>query len=175
MRQPGGVLLFPVSPSLPESSALVASAGANAVDGGHRWINKPQLLLFVDAELVPTALTAGQRPQAPAGLGTGWQQEAHAAGDEQVPDTVDVEVVLLRLHEGIEQHSSHRNQRTWAQVERPELPGGWVAVAATDGASRLHGDNSTSGVAMAPLPPHHDKPCPPPRGGKLGRAKHGDG
>lgn len=129
---PTGLLSVPAV-----SELLSTSAGANAVDGGHSWVDKPQLLLFVDAELVPTALAPGQWPEAPAGLGTGWQQEANAAGDEQVPDAVDVEVVLLCLHEGIEQHGSCRNQRSRAQVESPALPGWWVTVAATDSTSCL--------------------------------------
>lgn len=131
---PGPVELLSVSE---ESMLLSASTGTNAVDGGHSWVNKPQLFLFIDAELVPTALAPGQQPQAPTGLGTGWQQEADAASYEQMPDTMDVEVVLLRLHKGVEQHSSRCNQRTRAQVKSPALPGRWVAVAALDGASCL--------------------------------------
>lgn len=120
-----------------EFELVSASAGTNTVDGGHSGVDKPQLLLLIDAELVPTSLAPRQWPQAPAGLGTGRQQEADAAGNEQVPDAVYVEVVLLCLHEGVEQHGRRCNQRSWAQVESPALPGRWIAVAATDGASRL--------------------------------------
>lgn len=145
---------------MPQESGLPsASAGTNAVDGGYGRVDESQLLLFVDAELVPTALAPGQRPQAPAGLGTGWQQEADTASDEQVPDAVDVEVVLLCLHEGVEQHGSRRNQRSWAQVESPALPGRWVAVAAPDGASclwwgkrRLEEAATAGGVGTTPMP-----------------------
>jgi len=143
---------------LEESELPLASAGTNAVDGGHGWVDKPQLLLFIDAELVPAALAPGQRPQAPAGLGAGRQQEADAAGDEQVPDAVDVEVVLLRLHEGVEQHSGCRDQRSRAQVERPALPRRWVAVAAPDGASRLRWgkrgleEAALAGTGTVPVP-----------------------
>lgn len=168
-RGPTGLLSMPEESGLPS-----ASAGTNAVDGGHGWVNEPQFLLFIDAELVPTALAPGQRPQAPAGLGTGWQQEADAAGDEQVPDAVDVEVVLLCLHEGIEQHGSCRDQCPRAQVESPALPGRWVAVAAPDGASCLWWgkgeleEAAPAGMGTAPVLPCHI-PQEPGRGG------HGEG
>lgn len=42
-----------------ESELASASAGTNAVDGGHSGVDEPQLLLLIDAELVPTSLAPG--------------------------------------------------------------------------------------------------------------------
>lgn len=54
--------------SMPEESELAsASAGTNTVDGGHGRVDKPQLLLLINTELVPASLAPGQRPQAQIG------------------------------------------------------------------------------------------------------------
>lgn len=60
--------------------------------------------MLVDAQLVPATTLTPHRRYLGVRLGSGRQQEAHAAGDQHVPDAVDVEVVLFSLHEGIEGH-----------------------------------------------------------------------
>lgn len=59
-----------------------------------------------------------------------------------MPDAVDVEVVLLRLHEGVEGHGRRGDHSAWKEEEHPALPGGWVATPPTDGAHRLTGQQT---------------------------------
>lgn len=81
-----------------------SSAGADAVNGDDGRVDEAHLLVFVDTELVSASTLAPHWRHLGVRLGTGWQQEAHAAGDQHVPNAVDVEVVLFGLHEGIERH-----------------------------------------------------------------------
>lgn len=80
----------------------MSSAGADAVDGDDGRVDKAHLLVFVDTQLVAAAPLAPQRRHLGIRLGPRRQQEAYAAGDQHVPDAVDVEIVLLRLHKSVE-------------------------------------------------------------------------
>lgn len=113
------------------------SARAYAVDGDDCRVHQAHLLVLVDAQLVAAAPAALHGRDLGVGLGTRWQQEAHAAGNEHMPDAVDVEVVLLRLHEGVERYSRRGDHGAREQEEHPALPGGWVAAATADGADGL--------------------------------------
>lgn len=116
-----------------------SSAGTNAVDGDDGRVYQTQLLVLVDAELIAAAAPALQRRHLGVGLGPRRQQEAHTAGDQHVPNAVDVEVVLLRLHEGIQGHCRRGDHGAWEEEERPALPGGRVAAPPADGTHRLVG------------------------------------
>lgn len=82
----------------------MSSAGANAIDGDDGWVDEAHLLMLVDTELISASTLPPHGRHLGVWLGTGWQQEAHTAGDQHVPDAVDVEVILFSLHEGIECH-----------------------------------------------------------------------
>lgn len=118
------------------------SAGADAVDGDDRRVHQTQLLMLVDAQLIAAAPPALQRGHLGVRLGSRRQQEAHAAGDQHVPDAVDVEVVLLRLHEGVEGHGRRGDHGAREEEEDPALPGGWVTAPPADGAHRLPGGHT---------------------------------
>lgn len=113
------------------------SARAYAVDGDDCRVHQAHLLVLVDAQLVAAAPAAFHGRDLGVGLGARRQQEAHAAGNEHVPDAVDVEVVLLRLHEGVERHGRRGDHGAREQEEHPALPGRGVAAAAADGADSL--------------------------------------
>lgn len=99
--------------------------------------------MLVDAELIAAAAPALQRRHLGVGLGPRRQQEAHAAGNQHVPNAVDVEVVLLRLHKGVEGHRRRGDHGAWEEEERPALPGGRVAAPPADGPHRLVGREAT--------------------------------
>lgn len=125
------------------SREAAPSAGADAVDGDDGRVHQAQLLVLVDAQLVAAAAPALERRHLGVGLGARRQQEAHAAGDQHVPNAVDVEVVLLRLHEGVQGHGRRGDHGAREEEERPALPGGRVAAAPADGAHRLAGPRQT--------------------------------
>lgn len=125
-----------------------SSAGTNAVDGDDGRVHQAQLLVLVDAELIAAAAPALQRRHLGVGLGPGRQQEAHAPGDQHVPNAVDVEVVLLRLHEGVEGHGRRGDHGAREEEERPALPGGGVAAAAADGPHRLVGRETRAAMVL---------------------------
>lgn len=124
------------------------SAGTNAVDGDDGRVHQAQLLVLVNAELIAAAAPALQRRHLGVGLGPRRQQEAHAAGDQHVPNAVDVEVVLLRLHEGVEGHRRRGDHGAGEEEERPALPGGRVAAPAADGAHRLVGRETRATMVL---------------------------
>jgi len=113
------------------------SAGADAVNGDDGRVHQTQLLVLVDAQLIAAAPPALQRGRLGVGLRAGRQQEAHAACNQHVPDAVDVEVVLLRLHEGVEGHGRRGDHGARKEEEHPALPGGRVAAPPADGAHSL--------------------------------------
>lgn len=78
------------------------SAGTDAADSGSSWAHKAQLLLLIDTQLVTTAPGPGCRWNPVLSLGTRRKQEAHTAGDEHMPNAMDVEVVVSGLHKRIE-------------------------------------------------------------------------
>lgn len=78
-----------------------SSAGAYAVDGNDRWVHQSHLLVLVHTELVAAASPPLQGSDFHVWFGTWRKKEADAPGDEHVPDAVDVEVILLSLHEGV--------------------------------------------------------------------------
>lgn len=93
--------------------------------------------MLVNTQLIAAAPPTLQRGHLGVGLGAWWQEEANAPRDQHVPDAVDVEVVLLCLHEGIEGHGRRGNHGSREEEEHPPLPGGRVATPPTDGAHRL--------------------------------------
>lgn len=115
------------------------SASADAVDGDDGRVHQAQLLVLVDTQLVAAAPPALQRRYLGVGLGAGWQQEAHAPRDQHVPNAVDVEVVLLCLHKGVQRHGGRGDHGAREEEEDPTLPGGRVATASPNGAHRLAG------------------------------------
>lgn len=94
------------------------------------------LLVVVFAERVST------EPRSPAPASTPaqllcvlllrGQQEHHAAGHQDVPQRVGVVVVVLSLGENVQANSDEGTERSGDQEEDPALPGGRVAVSATD-------------------------------------------
>lgn len=80
------------------------SAGTDAVDGDDGRVHQAQLLVLIHAQLIAATPPALQRGHLGVRLGARRQEEAHAPCDQHVPDAVDVEVVLLCLHEGVEGH-----------------------------------------------------------------------
>lgn len=115
------------------------SAGTDAVDGNDGWVHQPHLLVLVHAQLIAAAPPTLQWGHLGVGLGTRRKQEAHAPRDQHVPDAVDVEVVLLCLHKGVQRHGGCGNHGAWEEKEHPALPSGRVATAPTNGAHRLIG------------------------------------
>lgn len=116
-----------------------SSAGADAVNGDDGRVHQAQLLVLVHTQLIAAAPPTLQRGHLGIGLSTRRQEEANAPCNQHVPDTVDVEVVLLRLHKGVEGHGRRGDHGAWEEEEYPALPGGRVATPATDGAHRLSG------------------------------------
>lgn len=96
--------------------------------------------MLVNAQLIAAAPPTLQRGHLRVGLGAGRQEEAHAPCDQHVPDAVDVEVVLLCLHEGVEGHGRRGDHGAREEEEHPALPGGRVAAPPSDGAHRLTGN-----------------------------------
>lgn len=119
------------------SKARSSSAGTDAVDGDNARVHQAQLLVLVHAQLIAAAPLPLQRGHLGVGFGARRQQEAHAARDQYVPDAVDVEVVILRLHEGVEGHGGYGDHGAGEKEENPTFPGGRVASATADGAHRL--------------------------------------
>lgn len=119
------------------------SAGADAVDGNDSWVHQAELLVLVHAQLIAAAPPALQRGHLGVGLGSRWQEEAHAPCNQHVPDAVYVEVVLLRLHKGVERHGRCGDHGAREEEEHPALPGGRVATPAADGAHSLTGSTDT--------------------------------
>lgn len=120
------------------------SAGTDAIDGYDAWVHQAQFLVFVHAQLISAAPLALQRGHLGVWLGARWQKEAHAPCDQHVPNAVDVEVVLLRLHEGVQSHSRCGDHGAGEQEEDPALPRGRVAAPAADGAHSLIGSPNKS-------------------------------
>lgn len=119
-----------------------SSAGTDAVDGDDCRVHQAQLLVLVHAQLIAAAPPTLQRGHLGVRLGARRQEEAHAPCDQHVPDAVDVEVVLLRLHEGVQGHGRRGDHGAWEEEEHPALPGGRVATPPTDGAHRLIGQQT---------------------------------
>lgn len=113
------------------------SAGADAINGDDGRVHQAQLLMLVHAQLIAAASPALQWGHLCVGLGPRRQEEAHAPCDQHVPDTVDVEVVLLRLHEGVEGHGRCSDHGSRKEEEHPALPGGRVATPPAYSAHRL--------------------------------------
>lgn len=116
-----------------------SSAGADAVDGDDGRVHQTQFLMLVNTQLITTAPPALQRSHLGVGLGARRQEEAHAPRDQHVPNAVDVEVVLLCLHKGVEGHSRCGNHGARKEEEHPALPGRRVATPPTNGTHRLAG------------------------------------
>lgn len=115
------------------------SASADTVDGDDGWVHQTKLLVLIDAQLITAAPPTLQRSHLGVGLGARRQQEADAPCDQHVPNAVDVEVVLLRLHKGVEGHGGCCNHCAWEEEEHPALPGGRVATPPANGAHGLAG------------------------------------
>lgn len=122
------------------------SAGADAVDGDDGGVHQTQLLVLVNAQLIAAASPTLQRGHLGVRLGARREEEAHAPCDQHVPDAVDVEVVLLCLHKGVEGHGGGGDHGAREQEEHPALPGGRVATPPTDGAHRLTGQHTYNNV-----------------------------
>ena len=118
------------------------SAGADAVDGDDGGVHQAQLLVLVDAQLVAAAPPALQRGDLGVGLGARAAGGSPRSRDQHVPDAVDVEVVLLRLHEGVEGHGGRGDHGARQEEEHPALPGGRVAAPPPDGAHGLTGQQT---------------------------------
>lgn len=118
-----------------------SSAGAYAVNGYNSWVHQSHLLMLIDTELVAAAPPSFQGSDFHVGFGTGRQKEADASCDQHVPDAVDVEVVLLRLHEGVQGHRRCGDGGARKQEKHPALPSRWVTAAPTDGAHSLKDTN----------------------------------
>lgn len=118
------------------------SALTDAVDGNDGWVHQAQFLVLVHAQLIAAAPLALQRGHLGIGFGSRRQQEAHAPRDQHVPYAVDVEVVLLRLHKGVQRHGGCRDHGAREQEEHPALPGGRVATPSPDGAHGLKGNSA---------------------------------
>lgn len=108
------------------------STGADTVYRHRSRVYQTQFLLLINAQLVPTALSPRQGRHSPIWFGTWWKEEANAAGNQHVPDAVDVKVVFLRLNKGVEGHSRTGDEGSWAEVEEPSLPCWGVTVAPPD-------------------------------------------
>lgn len=130
-----------------------SSAGADAVDGDDGRVHQAQLFVLVHAQLIATAPPTLQWGHLGVWLGAWWQQEAHAPCDQHVPDAVDVEVVLLCLHKGVQGNSRCGDHGSWEEEEHPALPGGRVATPPTDGAHRLT-DTENSALQFDTLTPY---------------------
>lgn len=115
------------------------SAGADTVDGDDGWVHQTKLLVLIDAQLITAAPPTLQRSHLGVGLGARRQEEADAPCDQHVPNAVDVEVVLLRLHKGVESHGRCCNHCAREEEEHPALPGGRVATPPANGAHGLAG------------------------------------
>lgn len=113
------------------------SAGADAINGDDGRVHQAQLLVLVHTQLIAAAPPTLQWGHLGVGLGAWRQEEAHAPCNQHVPDAMDVEVVLLRLHEGVEGHGRCSNHGSWKEEEHPALPGGRVATPSTYSAHRL--------------------------------------
>ena len=152
--------------SSPRAGPKPLSAGTDAADSGPSRAHKAQLLLLIDAQLVPAAPSPGSGGDPAVSLGTRGQQEAHTAGDEHVPDAVNVEVVVSGLHESIQQDGTTRDETAWAQAEQPAAPRGWVAVPAADAAHCLgEAEKGGSGATLEPRPEPVALRCPLGPGG----------
>lgn len=119
-----------------------SSARTDAVDGDDGRVHQTQLLVLINAQLIAAASSTLQRGHLGIRLGARWQEEAHAPCYQHVPDAVDVEVVLLRLHKGVKGHGRRGNHGAREEEEHPALPGGWIATAPTDGSHRLTGQQT---------------------------------
>lgn len=113
------------------------SAGADAINGDDGWVHQAQLFVLVHTQLIAAAPPTLQWGHLGVGLGTRRQEKAHAPCNQHVPDAMDVEVVLLRLHKGVEGHGRCGDHGAREEEEHPTLPGGRVATPPTDGAHRL--------------------------------------
>ena len=152
--------------SSPRAGPKPLSAGTDAADSGPSRAHKAQLLLLIDAQLVPAAPSPGSRGDPAVSLGTRGQQEAHTAGDEHVPDAMNVEVVVSGLHESIQQDGTARDEAARAQAEQPAAPRGWVAVPAADAAHCLgEAEKGGSGATQEPRPELVTLRCPLGHGG----------
>lgn len=113
------------------------SAGADAIDGNDAWVHQAKLLMLIHAQLIATAPPTLQWGHLGIRLGSRWQEKAHTPCNQHVPDAVYVEVVLLRLHKGVERHGRCGNHGAREKEEHPALPGGRVATSTPDGAHSL--------------------------------------
>ena len=93
--------------------------------------------MLVHAELIATAPPMLQGCHLGVGLGRRGQQEADTTCDQHVPDAMDVEVVLLCFHEGVQGHGGGGDQSSWEEEKHPALPGRRVAATPADGAHSL--------------------------------------
>lgn len=73
-------------------------------------VHKAQLLLLIDAQLVPVQPRARAR-RGPGAVSFGTRRcRKPTASDEHVPDAVNVEVVVSGLHESIQQDGTARDE-----------------------------------------------------------------
>lgn len=114
------------------------STCTDTVNGHNGWINQAHFFMLVDTQLVATASPPLKRWDLVIMFGTWRKQEANTTSNQHVPDAVDVEVVLLGLHKGIQCHRWSGNHSTREEVENPTLPGGWVAAASSNGPYSLY-------------------------------------
>lgn len=112
----------------------LSSAGAYAIDGYNTWVHQSHLLVLIHTELVTAASSPFEGSDFHVGFGTWWQKESDASGDQHVPDAVDVEVVLLCLHKGVQGHCWRGDRGAGEQEKHPALPGRWVTAAPAEGA-----------------------------------------